>query len=235
MAGILASSASVTMVSGDTSADNTFSGYVTGERITLSTTPTGTVYSWGQSIPSASATARSGLSSTTAAAPTFTPDVAGTYVITVDVDGTDYVLRITVQSAAIAEPIEATRYSPRADTTIPAPAAGVSLYYSSTHDGLAIKDPDDNVTPLGMSAELNTFVSNITNGDLLITALPADPKFIGATSVHASFVGNVIDPHLGIVGAIVSNAVNGTVSVLFAALGGDVTSGVQAVRVTREG
>ena len=140
MAGITAAAASKTLLSGATSADNTSSDWVTGERVTLGVTPSGTGYLWSMSAPTSSAVARSELSSTSDAAPTILPDVAGTYTITCLVSGvTTYVLRLTVQAVAIAEPIEALRFSPRADTTIPAPAAGVTMFYSSTQSALVIK------------------------------------------------------------------------------------------------
>ena len=78
MAGIKWASASLVMADGDTAADKSISGLVVGERATLSTTPTGTVYSWSLAIPSASATARSALDDDDAAGPKFTPDAAGT-------------------------------------------------------------------------------------------------------------------------------------------------------------
>ena len=152
MAGITATSASASVSS--PSADNTASGYVTGERITLGTTPAASSsYQWGQAAPSASALARSAVDNDTAAAPTFVPDVAGTYVVTCLVDGaTTYTLRLTVQSVSIAEPVEAVRFSPRADTTIPAPAAGVTMYYSSTHSALVVKDSSNVVKPVTLGS-----------------------------------------------------------------------------------
>src|SRR3990167_2773526 len=100
MAGILASSASETMTSGDTAADNTHTGYLVAEQVTLATYPTGASYSWGLAKPSG-ATVRSDLSATTGAGPVFTPDVAGYWTITCTVASTTaYVLRIAVVDAA---------------------------------------------------------------------------------------------------------------------------------------
>ena len=140
MAGIKWASASLVMADGDTAADKSISGLVVGERATLSTTPTGTVYSWSLAIPSASAAARSALDDDDAARPKFTPDAAGTYTITCTVDGTSYSLRATVASVTIAESAQAIRFSPIADTTIPTPSQGVTVYYSSTQSSLAFKD-----------------------------------------------------------------------------------------------
>lgn len=140
MAGILANSPSKTMASGDTSADKTASGYVAGERITLTVTPSGTNYEWSQARPSGSS-ARAQLSGATGASVTFAPDVGGTYVVTCIVDGsTTYVIRITCQSPTISEPVEAVRLSPRTDASVPAPAAGRTLYYSSDQGKLVTKD-----------------------------------------------------------------------------------------------
>lgn len=147
MAGITATSASANVSS--PSPDNTASNYVTGERVTLGTTPSGSSFQWDLSAPSGSSIARSALDNDTDAAPTFVPDVGGTYTITCLVDGvTTYALRITVQSVSISEPVEAVRFSPRADTTIPAPAAGVTMYYSSTHSALVVKDAANVVKPV---------------------------------------------------------------------------------------
>jgi hypothetical protein len=142
MAGITAAAASKTLLSGDTSADKVSSTWVTGERITLGVTPSGTTYQWGQAAPSGSRLARSALSSDIGASVTFTPDVGGTWTITCLVDGvTTYSLRLVVAAAAIAEPVEAVRFSPRADSTIPAPAAGRTMYFSSDQNALVTKDP----------------------------------------------------------------------------------------------
>lgn len=128
------------MVSGDTSASDVESGYVTGEQITLSTTPSGTSWQWGQAIPAGSTVARSGLSSTTAASPTFTPSTAGEYVITCVVDGsTTYVIRCSVVAVAAVAVNGAVRFLPMTDAQAPTPTTGVTLYYSSTQSSLAIK------------------------------------------------------------------------------------------------
>lgn len=141
MAGIIASSPSALLLAGDTSADKSSSGWITNEQITLGVTPTGTNYLWSQSLPSAASRTRCALSSTTSATPTFTADVGGTYVLTVVVDSTtEYVLTLTVQSVSISEPVEAVRFSPRTDASIPAPSAGQTMYYSSTQDALVVKD-----------------------------------------------------------------------------------------------
>lgn len=152
MAGILCNSASKTMVSGDTSAEDVETGYLAGERITLATSPSGTNYVWGLSVPTTSAVRRSQLSSSTAAAPTFTPDVAGMYVVTCVVDGsTTYVCRLDVTSAAVPTTYDAIRLPPKTDASIQAPAAGAILYYSSDQDAFCIKLPDDSVSTVDLT------------------------------------------------------------------------------------
>ncbi len=149
MAGITAASASASLLAGDTSADNTDSNYVAGERVTLGVTPSGSSYLWSMAAPTNSSVARSAIANDTVAAPTFTPDVGGTYTITCLVSGTiTYVLRLTCQAAAVAEPVEAVRYSPRTSTSIPAPAAGWSVFFSSTLGTWVAKDSSDRVCPL---------------------------------------------------------------------------------------
>lgn len=143
MAGILANSASQTMVSGDTSADNSVSAYVAAETVTLSATPTGSTYVWGLSIPSGSSVARSALNSTTLASPTFRPDVAGSYVVTCVVDSTTtYVLRIRVVQSAITTSLESIRHSPILSASVTAPSVGAAVFYDSSLGRLRQKLPD---------------------------------------------------------------------------------------------
>jgi len=160
MAGILANSASETMVAGDTAADNSRSGYVVGEQITLSTTPTGTTYSWSLAKPSG-ATSRSNLSDETAAGPVFVPDYAGTWTITCIVDGaTTYVLRVTATAVAITSVANAHRFSPTTNNSIPAPALGLTLFCSSdANSQLRVKNSAGAVLTLdAASARTGTFV-----------------------------------------------------------------------------
>jgi hypothetical protein len=145
MAGILVNSASQTMVSGDTSLDNSVTGYVIGEQITLTAYPTGTDYVWSQSLPSGSAVARSGMSSTTSTGPTFTPDASGTYTVTCNVDGTTYTIRIAVVAISTAETLQTFRFLPVTDASVPTPSQGCTLYYSSTQDALCVKLTDANI------------------------------------------------------------------------------------------
>jgi hypothetical protein len=144
----MANSVSKTMVSGDTSADLGIAGFVINEQITLSTTPTGTSYSWGQSIPSGASTARTALNDDDAATATFTPDVAGVYVITCTVSGSmSYVIRIAVADVATVTMAQVARLQAVADASVPTPSAGtMCLYCSSTQsNALAVKKSDGSI------------------------------------------------------------------------------------------
>ena len=151
MAGIIANSASVTIGAGSTSADNTQAGYLNQEQVTCSTTPTGSAYVWSLAKPSG-ATSKSDLSSTTAASVTFTPDVAGYYVITCVVDSTTtYILRISVTDTVASTAREAIRLQPKTDAQIATPSSGVALYYSSDQGALCIKDAAGDVSTVDLT------------------------------------------------------------------------------------
>jgi hypothetical protein len=172
----MANSVAVSMVSGDTATDNTFDGYLTAERVTLSTSPTGSDYTWGLSAPDGSA--RATLSSTTGATPTFTPDVGGYYVITCTVDGTTYILRITVTQVAETAVVDAHRFPPKTDNSVTAPSSGLAVYNSSTQGGLATKDPDGNVEPIaGGGATVFYLGSSVIDGTWRIRVNGADIVF----------------------------------------------------------
>lgn len=142
MAGILGNSVSVVMTTSTT--DQIQSGYVTGEQILLSTTPAGLSYLWSASVPQGSAAGRSAIVGVTD--PKIVPDVPGTYLVTCLVNGaTFYQLRLTVTALSVSQSTQATRYSPVTDASVPAPAAGVCLYYSSTQGALCVKNPDGSV------------------------------------------------------------------------------------------
>jgi hypothetical protein len=144
MAGILGNSVSVVMTTSTT--DQVESGYVTGEQILLSTNPAGLSYLWSASVPQGSAAGRSAIVGVTDPNPKIVPDVPGTYLITCLVNGaTFYQLRLTVVALSVSQSTQATRYSPVADASVPAPAAGVCLYYSSDQGGLVVKNPDGSV------------------------------------------------------------------------------------------
>ncbi len=152
MAGIKANSVSATMGDGDTAVDKSVAGYITDEQVVLTTTPTGAAYSWGIAKP-AGATSRSDLSSTTVAAPTFTPDVPGYYVLDCVVDSTtSYVIRVNVTQVAIVTSYEAIRLAPKADADVPTPATGCAIYWSSTQDAAALKKSDGTIHTFDLTA-----------------------------------------------------------------------------------
>ena len=149
MAGILANSASATMLAGDTSADNAVSGYLTAERITLSVSPTGSDYAWTLSAPSSSATARSALDDDDDDTPSFIPDVSGYYVVTVTVDSDIYILRISVAQTAVTDARDGIRLGAMGDAQFTAPATGRIIYESSDQSGLRTLSAADNLGGFG--------------------------------------------------------------------------------------
>lgn len=144
MAGILANSATVTMVDGDTAVDKSVSGYLRNEQITLSVTGSPASFSWGISKPSG-ATARSSLNDLDVASVTFTPDVTGYYVITCNIGSTTYVIRIYVIDVALLSSIEGIRLAPVAAASIATPALGAVLFWNETTGLLSIKKTDGTV------------------------------------------------------------------------------------------
>lgn len=139
------------MVSGDTAVDNTTSGFITLEEITLATTGNPTSYEWGIARPYSSTSACL-LSSSTGASPSFTPDVEGYYTVVCVVDGvTTYVLRIAVLSVASISTLTTLRFLPVADSQVPTPATGVTVYYSSTQSALVEKKTDGTVHTVTIS------------------------------------------------------------------------------------
>lgn len=140
--GILANSATVAHSS--SSADDTNTGYISGERVTLTISGApATTYQWSMAIPSTSATARSALSNTAVASPSFLPDVAGFYVLTCVATTagvpTTYILRISVRQSSVATAVEALRLMPIADALVPAPPVGCALYFSEEQGTLCMK------------------------------------------------------------------------------------------------
>lgn len=148
MAGILAVSASVPTPG--TAANNVVAGYIAGEQIALSATPTGSAYTWGLSAPSASAPLRSGLTASAGATSSFMPDVAGEYVVVCTVDGTTYTIRCTVTAASVPSLVSAVRYLPVTDTSVAAPSTGCVVYLSNstTPPKLSVKFPDNSIQRL---------------------------------------------------------------------------------------
>lgn len=149
MAGILA--VSISVPAPGTATNNAVSGYVTGESIALSTTPSGTSYVWAQSIPSGSTQARAGLVAANGATSSFTPDVAGEYLVTCVVDSvTVYTIRLSVTASTPVTVTGAARYLPVTDASVTAPSTGCIVYLSSstTPPKLSVKFPDNSIQRL---------------------------------------------------------------------------------------
>lgn len=148
MAGIMANSVSATMVSGDTAADKSVSGYVAKERVTLTVTGTPSTLLWALSKPSSSGSVTA-LDSTTEQSCSFSPDVDGYYVVTCLVDGaTSYVIRIAVAQTLTITTLSTARLLPVAESLVPTPPTGATLFYSSDQDAVAAKLSDGTVTLL---------------------------------------------------------------------------------------
>lgn len=199
MAGIIANSASVTMLAGDTAADKAIGGFVVGERVTLAITPSGAALSWGMAAPSGS-TVRAIYDDPASATPTFVPDVPGFYVLSVVVDSTTtYVLRASVASIAMGTFTEAIRFGPVGRTAVPAPPLGAAIFYDST-TGLSAKLPDDVCTPIAVGvagAALTDADQTLQIGEgvhrVQQTALTANrQKTLGTTGAAA---GHVLELH----------------------------------------
>lgn len=150
MAGITAVASSKTHAA--SGVDVAASGFIAGEEIRLTATPTGTDYLWAMSRPSGSNALRSAIGGDDEATAVFTPDAVGIYAITVDVDGTTYILRISVSALAQTNAIDVLRLTPVADSQVSAPAVGGALYWSSTQGRLALKDSAGDVFTVNLTA-----------------------------------------------------------------------------------
>jgi len=157
------------MTAGETGASASVSGFVVGEQVTLTTTPTGTNYAWIQSIPISSGPAKSRLSDDTGASVSFVPDVGGIYVVGVQVDAvTVYTLSLSVTDTAVSSPYEAIRLQQIADAGVPAPVAGaVALYESIALAQLVQKNDANRITPIG---PVGTIGANLTDADQTLLA-----------------------------------------------------------------
>lgn len=230
--GILANSSSSTMVADDAAADNTFTGYVTDEQITLTVTPTGTNYAWSMAIPSASSPLRSELSAETGASVTFTPDVAGYYTIVCIVDSTTtYVLRLSVTAITATVSSGAINFPDVTDNSVPTPTTGLTLYSSSTQGTIAVKDTGGTVsTPF--------IVRHTTTTSVTIPALAAGEGYLasctvsGAALSHAAVANAIFSTNI-VIGSCKVIAPN-TVQVMYWSIAGSLGETV-TVRVTTIG
>lgn len=178
MAGITGNSTSVTMGSGDTSADKNQAGYVAGEMVTLGVVhgSTPTSYQWGIALPSGASTGRVVLSGETSAAPTFTPQsgVEGYYVVTCLVDNaTTYVLRLAVVKNTYTILAGALRSLPKTAASVPTPQTGFTEFLDSATGLKSRKDTSGNVTvvdPRVGTVTLSSGAATITDYASTITA-----------------------------------------------------------------
>jgi len=133
------------MVAGDTLVDNSVSGYLASEPITLALTGSPVSARWSLSRPVASG-GGCVLGDPDALSTSFTPDAEGFYVATCVVDGTtSYVIRIGVAQLAHVSTIAALRFMPVSDASVPTPALGRTLFCSSDNGGMSAKLPDGSV------------------------------------------------------------------------------------------
>ncbi len=147
MAGIGAVSATKTHAAAG--ADVNATGFVTKEQIALTADISGSGYAWAVSIPADSGPNQSALDDDESATPKFTPDVPGYYTITVVVDGaTTYVLRLAVVAAAVASQAQGINLLPLADSQVPTPQTGVTIYYSTDLGAPAKKNTSGTVSAL---------------------------------------------------------------------------------------
>jgi hypothetical protein len=133
-------------------ADVSVSGYITGETVALTASPTGTNYQWSLAAPSGSNSARLRFAGDDTSTASFTPDVPGIYAVAVVVDGTTYMLRLSVTQLAASTVLEALRLTPVPDSQIAAPAVGHALYFSATQNTLALKNAAGAVFSVNLTA-----------------------------------------------------------------------------------
>lgn len=131
MSGITAISATKTLGAGDTISDNTVSGFVSKEQISLGITGSPIDALWSISKPSTSSSACK-LDDVTSLRPKFSPDVDGVFVVSCLVDGsTTYILRFAITNTAVTSAISAIHFLPCLNSQIPTPSSGVTVFFSS--------------------------------------------------------------------------------------------------------
>src|SRR3989304_4910674 len=134
MAGIIAYSATVPMDGSETQPTGLVrGGYSRDEEILLSTTPAMAEYEWSVARPDGSSSARAYFSSTTDAAPTFRPDVNGSFVVSVT-DGVNppYSITLSVTTVAPMETVSHTRLLPLHPDQVPVTPGGTTEFLDPT-------------------------------------------------------------------------------------------------------
>lgn len=175
MAGIIANSASISMAPADTATTKSISGFVRGETITLTTSPTGSGHRWSLSRPRGSSVDRCKLSASTGTSVSFTPDCGGVFSVAVQVSGTVYRLLIDVSAFTQTSIADAIKFPPRKNSSVPTPSAGAIVFWSSTDNCLSEKHSDGVVYPVagtggGGNPVFDTLYSSV-NAETIHTSL----------------------------------------------------------------
>lgn len=194
MSGIKANSLSVTMLDGDTAIDKEIGGFIDDELVTLTTSPTGSVYTWALSKPETS-TARANLSATSGATVTFTPDVEGVYHISATVDANAYQMRLTAIAQTQANVTQTIRFQNTTDASIPTPLnGGVTLFNSDQFEGLSFKLDDGTIGRIyPLAGEANTMSSAGSGASIVLTKSGVDLPvrgFVGLNDITCTASGN---------------------------------------------
>jgi hypothetical protein len=184
MAGIIANTSSVTIGSGVTSADNSQSGYITDEQVSLSVTPSAsTGVAWSLSKPTSS-TARAALVDATASSTNFTPDVAGEYVVSAVVDSTTtYTLRMSVTQVATSSTLEALRFAEKIASAVSAPNTGIAVFADLTSGHLLEKHPGG---ILAMHGDVGSVGANLTDAAATIQIGEGARRTLPASTLTAN-------------------------------------------------
>lgn len=151
MAGINASSSSKSHT--NTGEDVAVSGFIAGEVIELTDSISGTDYLWTVALPSGSSAARVGFAGEDESSASFTPDVSGTYTVSVVIDGVTHHLRIGVARLAFTNAVEGVRLTPVTDSQVPTPATGLTEFCGADHGNvLCVKDANGDVFTVDVTA-----------------------------------------------------------------------------------
>lgn len=220
MAGVLANSSRVSMVS----AAPLSSGYVVGERVTMSLDVMGSTYAWSVSAPKSSRNAV--LNGPGTATPSFLPDVPGVYVVTCLVNGTDtYVIELVAKSGSTVFLRDGLASYVLTDQEVPTPREGAAAYYNDTAGTWRWKDAEGVIHDFSEAVPSSTLVRPFvllvdlpsggaagTPDDVLITnALPVRCRLVDASIIvttHVSLSVATIRTAAGGGGSALSNDID---------------------------
>src|SRR3972149_3668910 len=154
MAGIIAYSATRPMDGSETQPTGLVrGGYSRDEEILLSATPALAQYEWSVARPVGSSAARAYFSSTTDAAPTFRPDVNGSFVFQVTDGVTVYGITVSVTTVAPMETVSHTRILPMHPDQMPVTPGGHTEFLDSTTNFRSFMTDDRTVYPYIATAQ----------------------------------------------------------------------------------